>query len=321
MPDVIARSGSGQVAPGLTTYVRQAREHPAYRWWRLPLAGVFTVLFFFGGSILVLLVAWLAAPGPIGHFIDSGDAELNVRSNPVVLLMGLGSIAIILPAVFVAVLITGPRPVGHLSSVYGRLRWRWLIRTTAVALILIFGSILFIALVLDPTPVKLPSERLVVGIVIVLVATPVQAAAEEYLFRGYLMQLVGSWTRWVWLPVVVNVPLFAAAHGYSRWGTVDVAIFGLTASLLVIRTGGLEASIAFHIANNVSLGVLEAFGLVDTSDTGTGPLDIVPTAIMAAIYLIVVEVMFRRSGLHRARRRALNGGDAPIGWAGEPAAV
>jgi membrane protease YdiL (CAAX protease family) len=297
----------------MTPYVRQAREHPAYQWWRLPLAGVLSVPLFFVASILVLLLAWLAAPEPIGDFVDSGDVMLNVRSHPAVLLMGLGSIAVILPVLFIAVLITGPRPVGHLSSVYGRLRWSWLIHTLIAALVLMFGSILFIALVLDPTPIEPPSQRVLVGVLIVLAATPFQAAAEEYLFRGYLMQLVGSWTRQAWVPVAVNVPLFAAAHGYSQWGTVDVAIFGLTASILVIRTGGLEAAIAFHIANNVTLGVLEAFGLVDTSDTGVGPWDVVPSAIIAVIFLIVVEVMFRRYGLHRGRLRARDGGSAPIG--------
>jgi membrane protease YdiL (CAAX protease family) len=227
--------------------------------------------------------------------------------------MALASVAVMLPSILVAVLITGPRPLGHLSSVYGRIRWGWLLRTLVVALIVWVGSILFITLVLDPTPVKAPSQAMLVGIAIMLAFTPFQAAAEEYVFRGYLMQLVGSWTKWWWVPVVANVPLFALAHGYSRWGTVDVAIFGLTASILVLRTGGLEAAIALHIANNCSLAVLEAFALVDTSDTGVGPWDVLPSLVMSAAFIGIIEVMFRRSGLYRGRRRAQGAAAAPIG--------
>ena len=303
----------------LTPYVRQAREHPSYRWWRLPLAGLALLPIFAVASLLVFGAAWLVAPGPVDHFMASKDPQLNVHSNPVVLAMGLASIAVLLPAVRLAVLVTGPRPVGHLSSVYGRIRWAWLARALGVALVVMFVSILILTLVIDPTPVKIPNHRMVVDIGIVILLTPFQAAAEEYIFRGYLMQLVGSWTRRAWLPVAVSVPLFAAAHGYSRWGTVDVGIFALTVSVLVIRTGGLEAGIGLHIANNVTLAVLEAFGLVDTSDKGTGPLDVLPTIVTSLIFVALIEVMFRRSGLHRGRLRAKTAGDSPLGWAGEPA--
>lgn len=295
---------TGSPIAGLTPYVRQAREHPAYRWWRLPLGGLVAVIVFLVASVLVFAVGWWVAPGPIGRFMDSDDLDISVKANPVIIAVALLSIAVMLPSLFGAVRLTGPRPVGHLSSVYGRLRWRWLLRALAVAFALMFGSLLLLTLVLEPTPVSMPTHRMWIGIAVVALLTPFQAAAEEYAFRGYLMQLVGSWTRWAWLPVLVSVPLFAAAHGYSRWGTVDVGIFGLTASILVIRTGGLEASIALHIANNVTLGVLEAFGLVDTSDKGTGPWDVVPTFVTAAVFIAIIEWMFRRSGLYRGRRRA-----------------
>lgn len=305
----------------LTPYVRQAREHPAYRWWRLPVAGIIAIPLFFVSSMVVVAACWAAAPNPVGAFMESAELDINARSHPAILILALASIAVMLPCIWIAIMITGPRPVGHLSSVYGRLRWGWMLRTLVAALIIWVGSILFLTLVLDRTPVEMPTRAMVIGIAIMLAFTPFQAAAEEYIFRGYLMQLVGSWTTWVWVPVAVSVPLFAFAHGYSRWGTVDVAIFGLTASILAIRTGGLEASIALHIANNCSLAVLEAFGLVDTSDTGTGPWDVFPSVIMSAVFLLLVEWMFRRSGLFRGRRRAQAPALGPLGLAGEPAAL
>ncbi len=103
------------------------------------------------------------------------------------------------------------------------------------------------------------------------------------MFRGYILQLVGSWTRFAIIPVVVSVPLFVAGHTYELWGLVDVGIFGLTAAVLTIRTGGLEAGIAAHTANNVVLFVLDALGMISaTDDSGAGPLDLIPTIISSA---------------------------------------
>ena len=99
--------------------------------------------------------------------------------------------------------------------------------------------------------------------VVVLLTTPLQAAGEEYVFRGYLLQAFGSLVRatggWrSWSPprcsrsrtALQNFPLF-----------FDRFVFGLIAGWLVIRTGGLEAGIALHILNNfLAFGLALAFG-------------------------------------------------------------
>jgi hypothetical protein len=60
----------------------------------------------------------------------------------------------------------------------------------------------------------------------------------------------------------VTALLFALAHGaQSPWLFADRLVFGLLASLLVWRTGGLEIAVAMHAANN-----LLAFGLAIAYD-------------------------------------------------------
>ena len=104
------------------------------------------------------------------------------------------------------------------------------------------------------------------------------------MFRGYILQLVGSWTKFAWIPIVISVPVFASGHEYNIWGLIDVGLFGLLAAYLVVRTGGLEAGIAAHTANNVSIGIFEALGMIDTSEGG-GPLDLVPSVVMNLLFL------------------------------------
>lgn len=172
---------------------------------------------------------------------------------------------------------------------------------------IVFGggisALVALSYVIDPDSVDSPSTfdgRVVLMLVLVIVLTPFQAAGEEYVFRGYLLQLVGSWTRFAWIPVVVSLPIFAAGHGYNIWGLIDVSLFGLMAAFLVIRTGGLEAAIAVHTLNNVALGVFESLGMIETSEGG-GPLDLIPTVIMNLAFIALVERSVRRYGIVRLR--------------------
>ena len=107
-----------------------------------------------------------------------------------------------------------------------------------------------------------------------LLTTPFQAAGEEYVFRGYLLQAIGSLVDrawWKWVAIVVTALLFA-------WRTAcrtsplffDRFMFGVIAGWLAIRTGGLEAGIALHVLNNyLAFGFALAFG--DISESLTSP--------------------------------------------------
>ena len=293
-----------------TRYHRLARETPAYGWWKLPVAGLLAIVIYFGavvGLVLVALIVFAAGGG-----VDELDAwmnaagELDLQHLDFFVLDMLG-LAVMIPAVLVAVLVTGPRPIGYLSSVAGRLRWRWLARTAVIAFVVFIvtiGGSVALGEITDPAEISAPdiSARALVAIGLVLLLTPFQSAAEEYVFRGYVMQLVGSWTRFAIIPVVVSVPLFVAGHTYELWGLVDVGIFGLTAAVVTIRTGGLEAAIAAHTANNVVLFVLDALGMLSaTDDSGAGPVDLIPTIISSVVFLVWVESAARRQGLERTR--------------------
>jgi membrane protease YdiL (CAAX protease family) len=293
-----------------TRYHRLARETPAYAWWKLPVAGLLAIAIWFGAGVVLFLVALVVFAASGGA--DELDAWLNAAGDLDLqhldfFVLDMLAIVIMIPALLVAVLVTGPRPIGYLSSVAGRLRWAWLGRTSLIAFVVFLvtiGGSLAITEMTDPAEIGSPevSTRAIVAIGLILLITPFQAAAEEYVFRGYVLQLVGSWTRFAIIPVIVSVPLFVAGHAYEFWGLVDVGIFGLTAAVLTIRTGGLEAGIAAHTANNVVLFVLDALGMLSaTDDGGAGPLDLIPTIISSIVFLAWVDWLARRQGLQRTR--------------------
>jgi uncharacterized protein len=102
--------------------------------------------------------------------------------------------------------------------------------------------------------------------------TPLQAAGEEYAFRGYLTQAFGGLFGREWAAVLFPAILFALAHG-SQSAPIffDRFAFGLVAGVLVVHTGGLEAGIAMHVLNNwLAFGIALAFGDMGSSLNPTG---------------------------------------------------
>ena len=96
---------------------------------------------------------------------------------------------------------------------------------------------------------------------VVVLTTPLQSAAEEYLFRGYLSQAIAGWVRapraGAVVAAVVTAALFSLAHLPGDLPTfLDRFAFGLAASAVVWLTGGLEAAIVLHAVNNVLVFVL-----------------------------------------------------------------
>lgn len=291
-----------------TPYHRLAREHPDHAWWKLPVAGLVggagyaaTVIALVLGSIVVVLVANTDDPDAIDRWFD--DLESGLMVSPWAFAVSMVMIALMLPAVVLGVLATGPRPVGYLSSVAGHLRWGWFARILGVAFMLYTAVILGSLALGVGGGLASPSLAYdaVVYFLLALLLTPVQAAAEEYVFRGYLFQLVGSWTRFAIVPVLVSTPLFVAGHTYDFWGLVDVTIFGLTAAFLVIRTGGLEAAIAAHVANNLVLFTLESFNAFAVTSQEYGAIDVLPTVLTSVVFVLIVEWMARAQGLERTR--------------------
>ena len=79
-----------------------------------------------------------------------------------------------------------------LSSVQPRLRWRYLLICAGVALV-VLNAVTLIPLALGSTASRSAPQAGFWGFLVVIVLTsPLQAAAEEIFFRGYLMQALGS---------------------------------------------------------------------------------------------------------------------------------
>lgn len=142
--------------------------------------------------------------------------------------------------------------LGELSSVQGRLRWRHIAVYTVVAVVTIIGGSLMVG-VIRGTPLTLTPQSGAWGFLLAIaLVTPWQSAAEEYVFRGYLLYAVRGLVPNPWVGALLGSMGFALLHGNQNLALfLNRLAFGLLASALVILTGGLEASIAAHVCNNV----------------------------------------------------------------------
>lgn len=328
-------------------YHRLFRVHPRYRWWR-PLVALAIFLGFYLVSQVLIAVGFfvpiLVHSGVEGlqDFATTLQDDALSSSDPLVLGLTLASLVLLLPAIMWAVKLARLGPFGQLSSVRLRIRWGWMARCLLpllVLAVLMVGIQAFLGsdaiYVIDGSGVHpntaaigqstVRVETLVIVLVMVIVLVPFQAAAEEYIFRGFLLQTIGGWIRNPIPAIVVSTVCFAVLHvpnGYNIWGILDVGSFGAIAAILVWRTGGLEAGILAHALNNIVIFVLQAPGWskIDPDPQGTWVGWLVTLITMGA-YWGMVEFMMRGGRLERRRRgtEAPRYRGAPPAWAGTTA--
>lgn len=163
------------------------------------------------------------------------------------------ALALLIPISFLLLrYVHGLRP-RWLPSVQPGMRWRYLLMTVVVAAVLL-NAVIWAQWALGEMPAWTDGQPGWVSfLLLIALSSPLQAAAEEFFFRGYLLQAIGSATGRTWVGVVGSALLFALMHGLQNPALfAHRLVFGLVAGALVVVTGGLEAAIGAHIVNNIS---------------------------------------------------------------------
>lgn len=294
--DVVPDASPGPAEAWVPRPYPQLLRGPAHRWWR-PLAGLAVVLVGLA-AVFVWTGVVLAVAAGVGA-LDLADVQESFDEWWVLLLTNLG-LAALVPISMAAVWLGHTWRPRWLSSVDGRLRWRWLVVVAGTSAVVVVAATLVVwELTAWPSG---SGTDVVLLLAVVVLTTPWQAAGEEYLFRGWMSQAVGSLFRSAVaggiVAAAVTSALFALAHGgQNPWLFLDRLAFGLLASWLVWRTGGLEAAIAVHAVNNVAVFVptILTGGLDDALLVTEAPPLLVAADIAAMLVLaVVIDLLARR---------------------------
>ncbi|MDP4222889.1 MAG: CPBP family intramembrane metalloprotease [Bacteroidota bacterium] len=195
----------------------------------------------------------------------------------------------------------------------GKIRWNRFLISGLVWLIL-SAIYFFIYLKLEPSNFLLEntSSTLLILIAVSVIFIPFQAAFEETLFRGYLMQGFAVVARNRWFPILVTSLLFGLMHAFNpevkEFGFFimmpQYVLFGLIFGVITILDDGIEAAIGAHTANNIFLCIM----VTHTSSALQTPAvyeqqTVYPWTEFAAllatgiIFVLILKVVFKWEGL------------------------
>lgn len=267
-------------------------------WWPLVvcvvLGGLGVVVMSLASAIIVLVGASLLGYSFRIDPLDGVNAGEMLTAN-----LGL---ALLIPVA--AALINGAYyvPSRWLWSNRPGFRWRRLGQAVAVSAVVWSPFLVLGTLAAAVSRTSPPGRALLWFLAVVLLTTPLQAAGEECLFRGLLLQALGV-TR---LPTLAcclgSAGLFAVAHlQFAPALFADRLLLGGVLAYLAIRTGGLEAGIAIHAVKN--LAVLIPAGLLGSVSDALDPHGVTWLPLVVDALLLAVAVSWILALSARRNRR------------------
>ena len=147
----------------------------------------------------------------------------------------------------------------------GKIRWnRFFI--SAFVWLMLTAAYLFLYLKIDPENFSLNNKTssLIVLSMISVLFIPFQAAFEEVLFRGYLMQGFAIVLKNRWFPLIMTSVLFGLMHAFNpevkEYGFLTMMpqyiLFGLIFGVITILDDGIEAAMGAHTVQNVFICIM-----------------------------------------------------------------
>ncbi|GAB2811152.1 hypothetical protein GCM10022221_05740 [Actinocorallia aurea] len=326
VPGVHVQAGPRLVSPEPGTPFHRMDRTRLHSWWR-PLVGTLVLGAGLLISSVVVMVFWM-----LGHFVltgegprfGEGDGSELFGSTTEDLAAQLVMIAVWLPLVPFVVWAIARRPAGTVVSVLGRMRWKWLGACAVVAVgyvVISYGLLVFVTLAFgDEDSAKgagFPGwSAVVVPLVVIVLLVPFQATAEEFVFRGWLLQAIGGCTlarpdgtyrngftgalgkafATPWPAIVLSSAFFVAGHGYTGWAMLDIGLWAIACGWLAVKTGGLEATIALHVLNNLVAFAAPVFAgeLDDALVQGGMPAYVLLADIPSLVFFVGAVLWLRR---------------------------
>jgi membrane protease YdiL (CAAX protease family) len=137
---------------------------------------------------------------------------------------------------------------------------------------------------------------------------PFQAAFEEIMFRGYLMQGFATLVKNRWFPLIMTSVLFGLLHAFNpevkEFGFFTMMpqyiVFGLIFGIVTILDDGIEAAMGAHTANNIFLCImvtsqsssLQTPALYQEYTTHPWP-ELAVLTFSGIVFILILKMIFR----------------------------
>ena len=283
------------------SYPIYGRQFKSYRWYKPILVFIlFAIIYMILGVILTLAVSAGSGAGMQGIV---GEATRNVFSgsyddmdlaNTWQSVMSLGSVTLMIPALWLASLIVRDRPFSSYSSSRGGWSSKVFWKVFPVAFLCISAPILVDNLFIEHRLNDFQMKFTIVGLIVVTILGPLQCIAEEYVFRGLLMQTFGSWFRIPVIAVILQSIVFVCMHPYDMLGKIEMLITGSVFAVTAWLGRGIEVSAAFHICNNMTIFYLQGMNMA-TISTESSLEDVIFSSVCGIIYTVIIFIISKKT--------------------------
>jgi membrane protease YdiL (CAAX protease family) len=282
--------------------------------WRyfLMVAALFAATNTIGGIPLLIAIGVKSSVNPqiISKLAENPNDLSTLGLDPVIYLLTMIFPFLIGLAAFVLLIkpLNG-RSFKNVINCTNNFRWN---RFFISALVWIIVSIIYllISIKVDPANFAINNSTLslIPLVIISVLLIPFQAAFEEVLFRGYLMQGFAVLLKSRWLPLLITSLFFALMHALNpevkEFGFLtmmpEYVLFGLIFGVITIMDDGIEAAMGAHAANNAFLCIMvtnEASALQTPAlykQLEVNPwVDLGTMLLMGIIVVLILKMIFK----------------------------
>lgn len=132
------------------------------------------------------------------------------------------------------------------------------------------------------------------GFAVVTLLGPLQCIAEEYVFRGLMMQTLGSWFRLPVIAVLAQSAVFMMAHPYNTIGKIGIFVSGMVFALTAWIGRGIEISSAYHICNNMAIFYMQGLNLT-TISSESNVRDLIFETICGVVFVLIIFMISKKT--------------------------
>jgi membrane protease YdiL (CAAX protease family) len=236
-------------------------------WWRY-LLGIFIVFcgYLVGQFPLVIIAAGSAMQN--GHSLteiskDESrilDPKFTGLSPNTILLLEMLMFVVAMFALWIVVTKLHGKTFRSIITSAPKVRWKRFALSAGIWMTLCFVA-QFISMQLYPDnySVVFNLKPFLMTLLIGIIFLPIQTWWEEFFFRGYIFQGIGSLTKTPLIPILVTGLLFGGIHMFNpevaKYGALAMfpayLIPGICLAMMASLDEGLESAMGMHFANNL----------------------------------------------------------------------
>ena len=283
------------------SYPTYGRQFRSYRWYKPILVFILFALFFIlAGAALVFIVAsalgtgFNGAIGNTTNAIFSGSYDDMDLANMWQTVVNLGSVVVMIPALWLAAVIVRDRPYSSYGSSRGGWNHKVFWRVFPIAFLCISVPIIVNNLFVEHLIGDFRMKFTLASFLVLTILGPLQCIAEEYAFRGLLMQTFGSWLRVPVIAVILQSVVFVLMHPYDMYGKAEIFISGMVFAVTAWLGRGIEVSAAFHICNNMTIFYLQGMNMA-TISSDSSMEGLIFSAVCGVVYVVVIFIISKRT--------------------------